>query len=102
MDSMSQNMIAEYSALGVILIGVLLFIFKGVPMILAYLKHKDDIHREDVLNLIASAREERDSFYKNLNIKLDKIHERLDSIESAVKTNILKHSTPVQQASNNN
>jgi len=79
MDLASQS-IAELSALATIL-GIILFVvWRGVPALIAYLERKDAKHREDIMSLIASSREERDKFYANLAIKLDRIHDRLDKI----------------------
>ena len=87
--------IAELSALATILIVVLVAVWRGIPALIAYIERKDTVHREetmtliskhrdDMMTLIASSREERDTFYKNLGIKLDRIHDRLDKIETTV------------------
>jgi hypothetical protein len=94
--------IAELSALATILIVVLVAVWRGIPALFAYIERKDTVqreetatlifkhredmmtHREDMMALIASSREERDTFYKNLGIQLDRIHDRLDKIETTV------------------
>jgi hypothetical protein len=76
--------IRELSAVATILIVVLVAVCRGIPALIAYLERKDAAHREDVMSLVRSAREERDAFYKNLTIQLDRIHDRLDTIESTI------------------
>ena len=87
--------IAELSALATILIVVLVAVWRGIPALFAHIERKDTVHREetmtliskhrdDMMALIASSREERDAFYKNLGIQLDRIHDRLDKIETTV------------------
>ena len=73
--------IAELSALATILGLVLFAVWRGVPALIAYLERKDAKHREDIMTLVASSREERDTFYKHLGIQLERIHDRLDKIE---------------------
>jgi hypothetical protein len=98
--------IAELSALGAIIVVFLLAAWRGVPALFAYLKckdtkqrddlmsliakHREDImslvakHREDTMTLIAASRAERDAFYEHSGIQFDKVHERLDRIESSI------------------
>ena len=87
--------IAELSALATILIVVLVAVWRGIPALFAYIERKDSVHREetmtlisnhreDMMSLIAASREERDTFYKNLGIQLDRIHNRLDKIETSI------------------
>ena len=89
--------IAELSALATILIVVLVAVWRGIPALIAYIERKDTVHRDetmtliskhrdDMMTLIAASREERDTFYKNLGIQLDRIHDRLDKIETSVTT----------------
>jgi hypothetical protein len=89
--------IAELSALATIIIVVLVAVWRGIPALFAYIERKDNVqreetmlliskHREDMMTLFASSREERDKFYENLGIQLDRIHDRLDKIETTVTT----------------
>jgi hypothetical protein len=87
MEIVAPERVAELSALGTVLFAVLLVVWKGIPALIAYMERKDSTHRADIMSLIAAGREERDSFYKNLGIKLDRIHDRLDKIETSVTTN---------------
>jgi len=95
--TIAPERIAEVSAVGTILIVFLVAVWKGIPALIGYAERKDTAHREmtmslitrhqeDMKALIASNREERDTFYKNLGIKLDRVHDRLDKIETAVTT----------------
>ena len=80
--------IRELSALGAVLFVFLsvftVAVWRGIPALIAYLDRKDERHRNDIMNLIASSREERDTFYANLGIKLDRIHDELHKIKSSV------------------
>jgi hypothetical protein len=76
--------IRELSAVATILIVVLVAVWRGIPALIAYLERKDIAHREDIMTLVNAAREERDAFYANLGIKLDRIHDRLDTIETTM------------------
>ena len=89
--------LAELSALATILIVVLVAVWRGIPALFAYIERKDTVHREetmtlisnhrdDMMSLIAASREERDTFYKNLGVQLDRIHERFDRIETSITT----------------
>ena len=95
MDISAIDLIKEFGALVIVAIIVLATIKWGFPAMFAYFKHKDTQHREDIMSLntqhredmtalIASSREEREAFYKHCGIQFDKIHERLDRIESSV------------------
>jgi predicted PurR-regulated permease PerM len=76
--------INELSALITILLIAIFTIVKGIPALIAYMKEKDAIHREDMINIIESARKERELFYEKHNEALGKIHGRLDKIESSI------------------
>jgi len=91
MDIITPERFSEFSALGTILLVVIIAVWKGIPALIAYMERKDATHREDIQNLIVSSREERETFYKNLHIQLDKIHTRLDRIETSV---MVKPETP--------
>jgi hypothetical protein len=80
----SPDKITELSALATLVIVVLTAVWRGIPALIAYLERKDAIHREDIQNLIAASREERDAFYRDLGIKLDRIHERIDKLDTAL------------------
>jgi hypothetical protein len=81
---LSFEQIRELSAVATILFVVLVAVWRGIPALIAYLERKDIAHREDIMTLVNAAREERDSFYRNLGIKLDRIHDRLDTIETTI------------------
>jgi hypothetical protein len=84
MMDLTFEQIRELSAVATILIVVLVAVWRGIPALIAYLERKDIAHREDIMTLVNTAREERDAFYKNLGIKLDRIHDRLDTIETTI------------------
>ena len=84
--------IAELSALGTILAVFLFGVWRGVPALIAYLERKDALHRDDIIKIVEAHRLEREAFYRDLGIKLDKIDDRLDDLESSimrVKTTIV-------------
>jgi predicted PurR-regulated permease PerM len=76
--------INELSALITILLIAIFTIVKSIPALIAYMKEKDTIHREDMINIIESARRERELFYEKHNEAFEKIHGRLDKIESSI------------------
>ena len=76
--------ISELSSLIVVLLIAIFVVVKGIPALIAYLKEKDAIHREDILTILASAKAERELFYEKHNEALGKIHVRLDRIESSI------------------
>ena len=89
------ELVKEKGAVVIVAIIVLAAIKWAIPAMFEYFKNKDEKHREDFMtligqhrddmtSLIASSREERDTFYKNLGLKLDRIHERLDKIGSTI------------------
>ena len=97
MEAALLETIMELKFGAIIGIVALVFILRGIPAFFEYVKNKDIRHREDImalvtkhqddtLALIASSREERDTFYKNVGIKIDRIHERLDKIETPTIT----------------
>ena len=83
---LTPEKISELSALATILFIVLIAVWRGVPQLIAYLERKDMSHREDIMNLIAENRAERDILYERLGASLDRVHDRLDTIETAVRT----------------
>ena len=89
----TPDRLADLSALGTILAVFLFGVWRGVPALIAYLDRKDALHRDDTIKIVEAHRLEREAFYKDLGIKLDKISDRLDHLESSitnVKTSIIK------------
>ena len=82
---LTPNTISEFSALATILFIVLAAAWWGVPQLIAYLERKDMAHREYIMNLIAENRAERSILYERLGTSLDRVHDRLDTIETAVR-----------------
>ena len=80
----TPDRISEFSALGTILAVFLFGVWRGVPALIAYLDRKDALHRDDIIKIVEAHRLEREAFYKDLGIKLDKINGRLDDLESSI------------------
>ena len=83
---LTPDIIREYSAFATILFIVFVSVWWGVPQLIAYLERKDVAHRADIMNLIAENRAERAVLYERLGTSLDRVHDRLDTIETAVRT----------------
>ena len=96
MDVESVALIKEIGAMTIIGIAVLASLRWAIPALFAYIKEKDIAHRTemttliakhqaDIMTLITSSREERDKFYAELAIKLERIHDRLDKLTQQQK-----------------
>ena len=91
-EAMKQITAIEHTAMGLVAIvvfcGVLCFVYtawKGIPAFIAYLKEKDEKHRQDIINIMTAAREERDKFYATLAVKVDRVHDRIDGVNKDVR-----------------
>ena len=82
---LTPERIGELSALATILLVFLVAVWRGVPQLIAYLERKDTAHREEIRHMIEDSRAERDVYLERTCTSLDRIHIRLDSIETTVR-----------------
>ena len=94
-ESAAQIATMEWSAMGlfalVVFATLVAFVYvvkKVIPALIAYLKEKDEQHRQDILNIMSSGREERDKFYATLAVKLDRVHDRIDEVREDVRNEV--------------
>ena len=95
LELMKQATYLEWTAMGLVAIVVLAtvsgfyYICKvGIPAFIAYLREKDASHRQDILSIMASGREERDKFYATLATKLDRVHDQIAQSKSEMRGEI--------------
>ena len=93
MEVLTVEFIKEISALATVLIILIVGVWRGVPALIAYLERKDVAHRNDLITLLDSAKAEREEFYKRHGMSLDRLHTRLDKIESAIRESQGKNSS---------
>ena len=84
MEALTYDRLGELSALATILAAVIIVVWKGIPLLIAYLERKDNAHREEIKIIMAENREDRNRFYEQLTISLGRIHDRLDKIETSI------------------